>query len=72
LGWKIYFSTFFRKTKLECKNPYLKRNTFAILSVRRGGENIITHGYTRLRLHDIVTVLGKPEDIEQTRFKLQF
>ena len=43
-----------------------------LLSVRRGGENIITHGYTRLRLHDIVTVLGKPEDIEQTRFKLQF
>ncbi len=43
-----------------------------VLSVTRGGESILTHGYTRLRLHDIVTVLGTPEEIEQTRIKLQF
>ncbi len=43
-----------------------------VISITRGGESILTHGYTRLRLHDIVTVLGTPEQIEQTRVKLQF
>ncbi len=43
-----------------------------VISITRGGESILTHGYTRLRLHDIVTVLGTAEQIEQTRVKLQF
>ncbi len=43
-----------------------------VISITRGSESILTHGYTRLRLHDIVTVLGTPEQIEQTRVKLQF
>ncbi len=43
-----------------------------VISITRSGESILTHGYTRLRLHDIVTVFGTPEQIEQTRVKLQF
>ncbi len=43
-----------------------------VLSVTRNGQTILTHGYTRLRLHDIVTVLGSPEQLEQVRVKLQF
>ena len=43
-----------------------------IISITRNGQTILTHGYTRLRLHDIVTVVGSPEQLEQVRVKLQF
>jgi Trk K+ transport system NAD-binding subunit len=43
-----------------------------VISITRNGQTILTHGYTRLRLHDIVTVLGAPEQLEQVRVKLQF
>ncbi len=43
-----------------------------VISVSRNGQSILTHGYTRLRLHDIVTVVGRPEQLEQVRVKLQF
>jgi Trk K+ transport system NAD-binding subunit/NhaP-type Na+/H+ or K+/H+ antiporter len=36
-----------------------------ILSVRRKGHTIISHGYTRLELGDVVTVVGSPEGLEQ-------
>jgi len=35
-----------------------------ILSVQRRNQVIISHGYTRLRLGDIVTVVGSPESLE--------
>lgn len=36
-----------------------------ILSVKRKGQSIISHGYTRLRKKDIVTVVGSPESLEK-------
>jgi len=36
-----------------------------ILSVNRKGQSIISHGYTRLRKKDIVTVVGSPESLEK-------
>lgn len=35
-----------------------------ILSVQRKNQVIISHGYTRLRLGDIVTVVGSPDSLE--------
>ena len=43
-----------------------------ILSVTRNGEIILPKGYTRLRKHDIVTVVGSQEQIDLVRTKLQF
>jgi len=42
-----------------------------ILSVTRGEHPIISHGYTRLRLGDIVTMVGSPESLDQVRLNLQ-
>ena len=42
-----------------------------LLSVKRKGQVIISHGYTRLRLGDIVTLVGTTESIENVRFKLE-
>lgn len=42
-----------------------------ILSVTRGDHPIISHGYTRLRLGDIVTMVGSIESLNQVRFNLQ-
>lgn len=36
-----------------------------ILSVKRKGQSIISHGYTRLRRKDIVTVVGSSESLEK-------
>jgi Trk K+ transport system NAD-binding subunit len=36
-----------------------------ILSVKRKGQAIISHGYTRLRKKDIVTVVGSPESLNK-------
>lgn len=41
-----------------------------ILSIFRNGQTLISHGYTRLRMGDIVTVVGSPESIE--KFSLRF
>lgn len=38
-----------------------------ILSVKRKGQMIVSHGYTRLRLGDIVTLVGFEESLENTR-----
>ena len=40
-----------------------------ILSIMRGGQSIITHGYTRLRLRDIVTVVGSIKSLEDVQHK---
>jgi len=42
-----------------------------ILSVTRGDHPIISHGYTRLRLGDIVTMVGSNESLEKVRLNLQ-
>lgn len=36
-----------------------------ILSVKRKGQMIISHGFTRLRLGDIVTLVGSPESLDE-------
>lgn len=42
-----------------------------VLSVIRKDQVIISHGYTRLRLGDIVTLVGTTESVENVRFKLE-
>jgi Trk K+ transport system NAD-binding subunit len=42
-----------------------------VLSVVRKGQVIISHGYTRLRLGDIVTLVGTTESVENVRIKLE-
>lgn len=42
-----------------------------ILSTRRRGQIIISTGFTRLRLGDILTVVGSKESIEELRLKLE-
>lgn len=40
-----------------------------ILSVVRGGQTIITHGYTRLRIKDTITVVGSIKSLNQMQLK---
>jgi Trk K+ transport system NAD-binding subunit/Kef-type K+ transport system membrane component KefB len=42
-----------------------------ILSVTRGEQMIISHGYTRLRLGDIVTLVGAPSSLENVKLRIQ-
>lgn len=42
-----------------------------ILSVTRGDHPIISHGYTRLRLGDIVTLVGSNDSLDEVRLNLQ-
>lgn len=42
-----------------------------ILSVKRRGQLIISHGYTRLRFGDLVTAAGAADSLEQLRHKLE-
>jgi Trk K+ transport system NAD-binding subunit/Kef-type K+ transport system membrane component KefB len=42
-----------------------------ILSVTRGDHPIISHGYTRLRMGDIVTLVGSNESLDEVRLNLQ-
>ncbi len=42
-----------------------------ILSVTRGDHPIISHGYTRLRLGDIVTLVGSNASLDKVRLNLQ-
>jgi Trk K+ transport system NAD-binding subunit len=42
-----------------------------ILSVTRGDHPIISHGYTRLRLGDIVTLVGSKKSLEKVRLNIQ-
>jgi len=41
-----------------------------VLSVKRKNQMIISHGYTRLRLGDVVTIVGSEESLE--KIKLRF
>ncbi|MCA9971753.1 MAG: cation:proton antiporter [Anaerolineales bacterium] len=42
------------------------------LDVMRGGNSIVPHGYTRLRLADEVTLIGKAESLEEATLKLGY
>lgn len=42
-----------------------------ILSVHRKDQMILSHGYTRLRVGDIVTLVGSEDSLENTRFKFE-
>ncbi|MFN2203826.1 MAG: monovalent cation:proton antiporter family protein [Caldilineaceae bacterium] len=36
-----------------------------VLSVERGGDALVSHGYTRLKLGDVVTVVGSPASLDR-------
>lgn len=40
-----------------------------VLSVRRKGQLLVSHGYTRLRLGDIITFVGLENSLEDLKFK---
>ena len=42
-----------------------------VLSVMRAGQVLISHGFTRLRLGDVVTLVGTKKSVENVRFKLE-
>ena len=41
-----------------------------VLSVKRKGSTLISHGFTRLRKGDIVTVVGSPKSVESVMLRL--
>lgn len=40
-----------------------------VLSIKRKGQLIVSHGYTRLRLGDIITLVGSEKHLEELKFK---
>ncbi len=42
-----------------------------ILAVKRKGQMLISHGYTRLRRGDIVTVVGSMESLEDLSLRFE-
>ena len=42
-----------------------------ILSIKRGGQMIISHGYTRLRRNDIITMVGSNKSLEDISLKFE-
>lgn len=42
-----------------------------VLSISRMGQSIISHGYTRLRINDIITVVGSIESLNEVQFKFE-
>ena len=42
-----------------------------IVAIHRGGNDLVSHGYTRLRTGDKVTIIGSEKDIEKVRLKLE-
>lgn len=65
---------------LEIQNPNLHGlalrdlrlpSDIIILSVKRSDHNLISHGYTRLRLGDMVTLVGSVESIASVALKFE-
>ncbi len=46
-------------------------NDVLILSVKRKDDMVVTHGYTRLRLGDILTIVGSTESLEELKLKFE-
>ncbi|MDW7692064.1 cation:proton antiporter [Flammeovirgaceae bacterium SG7u.111] len=42
-----------------------------ILSIKRGEQILVSHGYTRLRKHDLVNIVGSKESLEQVRMRFE-
>ncbi len=42
-----------------------------ILSLRRGHSTLVSHGYTRLDLGDLVTVVGSPESLDAVKLQIE-
>ena len=42
-----------------------------ILAIKRKGQTIISHGYTRLRLGDLVTMVGSPGSLEAVSLRFE-
>jgi Trk K+ transport system NAD-binding subunit len=42
-----------------------------VLSVKRGGQMIISHGYTRLRLGDVLTLVGTIESLDNVALRFE-
>jgi Trk K+ transport system NAD-binding subunit/NhaP-type Na+/H+ or K+/H+ antiporter len=42
-----------------------------IVSIRRHGRMLLSHGYTRLELGDEVTVVGSPESLEEVQWQFE-
>jgi Trk K+ transport system NAD-binding subunit/Kef-type K+ transport system membrane component KefB len=43
-----------------------------ILSLKRKGNTVITHGYTQLRIGDILTFVGSKKSLEQIRLRFEY
>jgi len=43
-----------------------------ILSLKRRGNTVITHGYTQLRMGDILTFVGSKDSLEQVRSQFEY
>ena len=41
-----------------------------VLSIKRNGKTFFSHGYTRLRIGDIITLVGSEKSLEQVKFKM--
>lgn len=46
-------------------------NDTLILSVKRGQQMLLSHGFTRLRKGDIITVVGSKESLEKVRLQFE-
>ncbi len=42
-----------------------------VLSVKRKGQLLVSHGYTRLRLGDVITLVGADESLQKLKFKFE-
>ena len=42
-----------------------------IVAIHRHDNDIVSHGYTRLRIGDKVTVIGSPESIAEVELKFE-
>lgn len=43
-----------------------------VISITRNGQVMLPHGYTHLRIKDLVTVVGSDDELEKVRTKLQY
>lgn len=42
-----------------------------VLSIKRKGKLLVSHGYTRMRLGDIITMVGAESSLEELKFKFE-
>ncbi len=55
---------------LRLRNLRLPADTL-VLSLKRRGNLIITHGYTRLRRGDVLTLVGSKESLREVSLKFE-